>query len=123
MKTNNHFRKLLTITLVLILVLQGCRVYKHKESSLQEAVTEQKRVKIKTTDGKTLKYKRVYKEDGQYFGTKKVYGVMESEPIDSEKIENVRLHNQALSIIYGIVVGTVAVYATTIGLVLASLGL
>lgn len=115
MKTYSKYSSNFVFLLSLLCIVQSCRVYKKQAVSLDDAVVAEKRVKLKTTDGKTLKYKSVLIEDGQYFGIKRVYGEDVREPINASDIEIVRLHNKGLSILYGIGVGAGIGYAALVG--------
>lgn len=96
--------KTISLLLSLLTLFQSCRVYHRDSVTLDHAVKQEKRVKIKTIDNKTLKFKKLIYEEGKYFGIKPstfmdtVYKV----PLDQSKLQNIRLHNKALSIVYGI---------------------
>jgi hypothetical protein len=77
--------------------------------SLDKAVTEQKRVKIKTIDGQKMKFKRILLDSSQYYGIKKIKGKSKRFLIQPNDIESLRLHNKTMSIIYGIGIGIVGV--------------
>jgi len=99
------------IVLTALLLFQSCRVYKKVPVTINEAVTSEKRIKIKTLDGNKLKFKRVVIVDGNYYGIKKVNGKLEKIPIDLNTIDTVREHNTTLSIIYGVTIAaTIALY-------------
>jgi len=97
-----QFRHIVLLFTLLIL-FQSCRVYHKKSVTLDQAVIEQKRVKIKTVDNKTLKFKKIIHESGEYYGIKPstfmdtIYKI----PLDQNKLQNIRMHNKTLSIIYG----------------------
>ena len=99
----NQFR-LISLFFTILILLQSCRVYHRDSVSLQQAIKEEKRVKIKTVDNKILKFKRVIYEDGRYYGIKpstfmyKIYKI----PLDESYIRSIRMHNKTLSVIYGV---------------------
>ncbi|MFP4845219.1 hypothetical protein [Winogradskyella sp. PE311] len=97
-----------SIFLICLVLFQSCRVYHRENVSLDKAVTEQKRVKIKTIDGQKMKFKKIVLDNRQYFGIEKIKGDDVRILIDPNTIQSVRLHNKTMSIIYGIGVGIVA---------------
>jgi len=96
--------KHISVLLSLVLFFQSCRVY-HKDSvSIEKAVQSQKRVKIKTTKNKTLKYTSIIYENGNLYGIRsnKNSGRYQKILLNEEQIKTIRLHNKPLSIILGI---------------------
>lgn len=89
-----------------IILFQSCRVYNRYPVSIDDAVKSEKRVKIKTTGNRTLKFTKLISEDGNYYGIKsnKNSGQYVKTLLIKEELQNIRLQNKALSIIYGIVV-------------------
>ena len=113
-KLKNKYR-LISFLLSTVLVFQSCRVY-HKESvSLTEAIQSEKRVKIKTSSNKTLKFSKLTFEDGKYYGINfnQNSGKYQKIPLDENKLQTIRLQNKPLSIILGIAIPIV----TFVGLV------
>ena len=112
----------IVLLFTLLILFQSCRVYHKKSVTLDQAVIEQKRVKIKTVDNKTLKFKKIIHEDGEYYGIKPstfmdtIYKI----PLDQNKLQNIRMHNKTLSIIYGIVITKFVVFAAIIAIAFAS---
>lgn len=105
----------------LIILFQSCRVYKSEHVSLETAVLEAKRVKIKTNDGETLKFKRIAKDSNQYFGLKKRKGALVKFPIAIEEVESVRLHNRTLSTILNVTAGVFVVGTVLLTIVIANI--
>ncbi len=104
MKAIDKQIKLISLLLSVLILFQSCRVYRHKPVSLDEAVVAQKRVKIKTEEGKTLKFKKVVFEDGKFYGVNKNRGEIEKTILSSGDLDKVRLHNKTMSIVYGIII-------------------
>ena len=69
-------KKFKTIALILsmLILLQGCTVYKSASVSLEEAALVQTKVKLETKSGEKLKFIRIGVENGNYYGVKKVKG-------------------------------------------------
>ncbi|HHC80428.1 MAG TPA: hypothetical protein ENK46_11140 [Flavobacteriia bacterium] len=123
MKTLKKQYRFIALLFMVLTLSQSCRVYQQKSVTIEEAVKEQKRVKIKMKDKKVYKFKRIEYEKSVFFGIKKVKGKIVKIPIDVNEIEKLRLHNKTLSIIYGIGVTVVAVYVVAIIIVMATFDL
>lgn len=91
------------------MLFQSCRVYQHKPATLDQAISEGKRVKIRTFDNKTYTYKTIEKVDGVYFGVKNKRKEQVRTPIDESEIKKVRLHNVTMSIVYGVLIGSITI--------------
>jgi len=104
MKTLKKQLRLTALVLTSLIILQSCRVYHRDSVSLQQAIKEEKRVKIKTADNKTLKFKKIIYAEGGYYGIKHSTFKYEIHkmPLDQSKLQSVRMHNKSLSIIYGV---------------------
>jgi len=113
MKTTRIEIRMICAFLGLLILLQSCRVYHKTPVSLDQAVKEEKRVKIKTEDGKTYKFHKVIFEDGRFYGVRKEKGEMVKTPIEQNQLRKVRLHNKTLSIIYGIGITLLTSYGVT----------
>ena len=123
MKNLNKQFRLIVLLFTLLILTQSCRVYQHKSVTLDEAVKEQKRVKMKMKDKKVYKFKRIEYEKDVFFGIKKVRGKLVKIPINANEIEKLRLHNKTLSVVYGIGITVVAVFVVAIIIVLATFDL
>lgn len=111
--------KILSFTLSLLLLFQSCRVYHRDSVPLYEAIQSEKKVKIKTTSNKTLKFSKLTIEDGKLYGIKSNYNSGEYKKIllDENKLQTIRLHNKPLSIVLGIIIPIV----TFVGLIFLAL--
>ena len=63
--TKKQLNSLFTILLMLIL-FQGCTVYQIDTVSLDQAMKQQKKVKIITVDGHKLNFKKIVFQDDKY---------------------------------------------------------
>lgn len=102
--------QLISIVLMILILFQSCRVYHKENVSIDKAVTEQKRVRIKTKTGQKSKFKKIILDSSQYYGIKKVKGKYTRVLIQPNDIESLRLHNKTMSIIYGTGIGLVIVF-------------
>ena len=68
MKTINIHLKIVAFLISLMILLQGCTVYKSTTVTLDEAYKSQTKAKVITTDNETIKFKRIDVIDGKYLG-------------------------------------------------------
>lgn len=90
--------------------------------SLDQAMKEEKRVKIKTAAKKTLRFKKIINEDGTYYGIKPstfMYDIYKI-PLDESNIQSIRMHNKTLSIIYGVGITVVIIIIGALILVISA---
>ena len=91
-----HFR-LIAITLGILVLLQSCVAYKKGNYTLEQAVAEQNRVKVRTVEGKTIKYQKIEMLDGKYYGRKTIKGKSSLVALVEEDISDVMLQNKKMS--------------------------
>ena len=77
--------------------LQSCSVYYKTPISLEEAVNREGKVKIRTAEGKNIKYKKITLTDGQFYGARLQAGKWTQIPLFQSEIENIRLKNKSAS--------------------------
>ena len=94
MKTLKKQSRFFSLFFMALLIFQSCQVYTPESSTLDEATKSNRRVKIHTKEGKRLRYKRIFKKEGLYYGIKK----KDTFQIDVSNIERLRLKNNTLSI-------------------------
>lgn len=81
-----------SVLLALLLLLQSCYVY-NQPATVEEAVTENKKVKVITADDKKYKFKRLKNENGRLIGITRVNSVTSQKlggvpaVIDGKKLE------------------------------------
>ncbi len=120
MTTIKNQIRIVSIVLTCLILFQSCRVYHKENVSLSKAVTEQRRVRLMTKDGKKLKFKRIILNGNQYYGVKSLKSDAPHTLIQPNGIKSLRLHNETMSIIFGIITGVVAVIVGTTILFLAT---
>ena len=103
MKTLKKRFKHLSIALALLMLLQGCTVYKKPSVTMQEAVQEQVRTKVKTAK-ENFSFRYITYENDNYYGVKKSNGELNKIRLDEEYIESIHLKNKPLSIFLTIIV-------------------
>ena len=99
MKTIKKQIKSVTLILSMLILLQGCTVYKSVSVTLEQAAKEENKVRLETTSGEKLKFKRIGIDNGEYYGVKKVKGNIVKVPLDTNYIKNVKLKDKTLSTI------------------------
>ncbi|NND52274.1 MAG: hypothetical protein HKN54_07700 [Flavobacteriaceae bacterium] len=87
------------ILLALLILLQGCSVYKGS-LTLEEAISTQKQVKVTTSEyPKPIQFKRIEAVDGQYVGVPKRYSSSEAMILQEDKITEIKEHDKTASTI------------------------
>ena len=108
MKTLKAHLKVVALFFSVLILVQGCTVYKSANVSLDDAYKSQTKVKVKTNDNRTLKFKIITFEDESYYGINESYKDDPFEQynkelikthIDVENIENIRIKNKTMSTI------------------------
>jgi hypothetical protein len=85
------------ILLALLVLLQGCSVYKGS-LTLEEAISTQKQVKVTTSEyPKPLQFKRIESVDGQYVGVPKRYSSSQAIILQEDKISEIKEHDKTAS--------------------------
>ncbi|MBT8235654.1 MAG: hypothetical protein KJO04_05645 [Bacteroidia bacterium] len=97
MRTRTFKNQIKSISLFLatLILFQSCATYK-TPSTLEQAVQEQKEVKIVTIDDDTLKYKYIVYEDGQFYGVNDNPGEDVKFPISTEEVAEVLMKEKGL---------------------------
>jgi len=116
-----HFRTLIFFLSVLIL-LQGCTVYKSASVTLEEAVRADTKVRIKTKDNQTLKFKNVRAENEIYYGFMYKKSKWVKTAINEDSIDIVQVKDKTLSTILSIAIPLVIIGGIGVVVVDESLG-
>ena len=93
-----HLKQLATVLSILIL-MQGCTVYKSASVTLNEAYSSNSKVKVTAFENKILKYKRIRHENNQYYGIQKIQGQEVKSLMENTRIKKIQLKDKLLSII------------------------
>lgn len=115
MKASTYNSKSVIISISLLLLMQSCGVYHSNGVSLDDAVASKNKILIQQKDGSKLKYSKVKKVDGKYFGAK-CSDEKQLIPIDEHNIDKVRVRNTGLSALatLGIITATLAAISTVV---------
>ncbi len=103
MKTIKIQLKVVALFFSVLILLQGCTVYKSASVTLDEAYRTTGKARVKTNDNITQTFIRIGVEDGEYYGVRKIKDKKVKFPLDEKDIQNVRLKNYTLSTILTIV--------------------
>jgi len=119
MKTLKNHLKVVALFLSVLILFQGCTVYKSNSVSINEAVKADTKVRVVKKNGEKKKYIRVVEpNDGYFYGVKKVNGLVKHIPLKKEDIAKINLKDQKVSklwtiatplIIIGIAIGVFAI--------------
>ncbi|MDH3323300.1 MAG: hypothetical protein OEM04_09935 [Flavobacteriaceae bacterium] len=114
MRTLKVHLKVVALFFSVLILFQGCTVYKNQNISLDQAAAAKDKVKIVTKNNQTVKYLNITKINQEYFGFKKVHGDLTKIPIQKEDIEMVRIKDKPMSAVVGILtfLGGLIVVAT-----------
>ena len=106
MKTIKIHLKIVAFLISLMILLQGCTVYKSTTASLEEVSKSQTKAKVLTTYNETLKFKRIDFIDGKYLGV--ISNDMEINPkinfipLDENNIQSIKVKDKTTSLIINI---------------------
>ena len=109
MKTLKNHLKVVALFLSVLILLQGCTVYKSSSVSLEQAEQNQSKVKVITKNNEKLKFMRIGIENGNYYGIKKKNGVIVNTPLDQDFINIINEKNKTLSTILTIAIPVVII--------------
>ncbi len=111
MKALKNWLNTIALFLTALILFQSCSVYK-TPVTLEQAVLEQKEVKITTASDETLKYKYIVYEDGQFYGVKNNPGEDVKFPINVDEVYEVLVKKGGLSTlaIIAIAVGSLLIF-------------
>ena len=97
MKTLKIFLKPISYLIAFLILLQGCTVYKRTPVTLTEAVKANTKVKIKTLDNKTLKYRHIGFQNDKYLGYIKHGKELLRISIKEDMIKKIQLKDNTMS--------------------------
>jgi len=99
MKTlKKHLRTIASI-LILLMLFQSCTVYKKTTITLDQAAQKESKVKVKIINNETLKFNRISRENGNFFGIKEAQGEITKTPLDSRNVISIKEKDESSSTI------------------------
>jgi hypothetical protein len=99
MKTIKIQFKSVALILSILILLQGCSVYHKGTRTLEQAVQEQKKLKITTLDNRTMHFKKVVYKNGKYYGVKKIKDSTKDVWLFENDIKELKGENKTMSIV------------------------
>ena len=109
MKTIKEQFKSVALSLSMLILLQGCTVYKSASVTLDEASKSETKVKVVTKSNEKLKFKRIGVENGKYYGVRKVDGKMMKLILNTDTIKSIKEKDKTLSTVLSIGIPVVIV--------------
>ncbi|MDU8885227.1 hypothetical protein RXV94_03580 [Yeosuana sp. MJ-SS3] len=94
--------KLIALILCMLILFQGCTVYKSVPISLEQAVKNESKVRVKTKSNEKFKFNRIGEEDGNFYGVKKTNNVEVKTLLDEEYINTINEKDKTLSTVLSI---------------------
>ncbi len=89
MKTIKKQFKSIALVLSMLILFQGCTVYKSVPISLEQAVQNDSKVRIKINTNEKFKFNQIGMEDGNYYGVKIRNSVFVKTPLDQNNIKTI----------------------------------
>ena len=111
MKTIKNHLKTIAVFLSILLLMQGCVIYKGKPSTIDEAVNANTEVRIETKNAQTIKFKRIEFKNGQYYGINKPHKAIIKTPIKVELVKSVKIKDRIMSTIVPIIIPLMIIFA------------
>ena len=102
MKTLKKQIRPITLLLAFVILFQGCTVYKSVPISLEQAVQNESKVRVKTKNNEKYKFNRVGVENGNYYGVKKSNNIVVKTPLDQDFINTINEKDKTLSTVLSI---------------------
>ncbi len=102
MKTIKKQLKSIALVLSILIVFQGCTVYKSVPLSLEQAVQIESKVRVKTNGNEKFKFNRIGVEDGNYYGVKIRNSVFVKTPLDQNNIKTINEKDKTRSTLLSI---------------------
>ena len=114
MKSFKNYSKLIGLFFSILILFQGCTVY--KSTTIQQAVQTESKVKVRTKNGETFKFSRVGTKDGNYYGVSKTKGETIKISLDENFINTIKEKDKTLSTIL-----TIGIPITIVVLIISSI--
>ena len=111
MKTLKKQFKSVALILSMLILFQGCTVYKSVPISLEQAVQNESIVRVKTKSNEKFKFDRIGVEDGSYYGVKKSNNVLIKTPLDRDLIDTINEMNKTLTIVLSIAIPVLIIFS------------
>lgn len=104
MKTLKTQLKAITWLLALTMLFQSCTIYKFTPITLDQAVLNESKVKVRTKTSQKYKFNKIEVTDGNYYGVKKAYIGIIKTPLNENEISSIKEKDKILSIVIPVVI-------------------
>lgn len=128
MKTFKIYSKVVALFCSILILFQGCTVYKSAPISIEHAVQNENKVKVITKSGEKFKFSRIGIEDNSYYGVSKSKGEVVKTVLDEKSINTIKEKDKTLSTVLSlgvpvVILGAILVTAASAaGKVLTGIG-
>jgi hypothetical protein len=102
MRTIKKQFKSVALILSMLILLQGCTAYKSVSISLEQAVKNESKVRVKTKSNEKFRFNRIGMDNGNYYGVKKSNGVIFKTPLDQTIVNSINEKDKTFSTILSI---------------------
>ncbi|MEM6516308.1 MAG: hypothetical protein AAF688_09005 [Bacteroidota bacterium] len=103
MKISRSQMNHLALVLAALLLFESCGAYRSENITIDTAVEEGSKVKVRTNEGEKIKFRRIIKEDNTYYGIKKSGKTI---PVSENNLQSIRLFNKTGAIILNVLAFT-----------------
>jgi hypothetical protein len=97
MRTLKVHLKVVALFFSVLILFQGCTVYKSASVTLDEASKSNTHVRVKTFDNQSLKFSRIEVVNNKIHGIKIHNGFTSITPIEKDNIEKIQLKDKTMS--------------------------
>jgi len=87
----------IALLLILVMLFQSCTVYKSTSVTLDQAVQNESKVRIKTNSNEIFIFKKIVFDEGKYYGVERIKGKKIKIPINENLVKSTQLKNELLS--------------------------
>lgn len=107
MKPIKEHLKVIAFLFAILILFQGCTIYKPNYFTLNDASQANNMVLVRTKNNEKLKFKQIEFQYGQYYGVQKIKRSLIKTPLDSTEINYVRIKDKTTSTISNSILGLV----------------
>ncbi|WP_242120917.1 hypothetical protein [Aestuariivivens sediminicola] len=97
-----RYLKTVACFMALLILIQGCSIYKQVSPPYEEAMKHNTKVRVEYPDQYPVKFNRIEIIDDDLYGVKNVKGKIEKILINEEKVEKIMVKDKTLSWIVSI---------------------
>ena len=99
MKTIKLHYRIIAFSFSILILFQGCTVYKSANVTLDEAVIANTKVRVKTNDNKTLRFEKIQLDNGVYYGMMYLNKSWVKIPVNEDNFDKIQVKDKTSSTI------------------------